>query len=385
MNSYVISNVTIVTPDRCIDHANILISNGIIQKISQEPISCETVLDGHGAYAMAGFIDVHTHGCMGIDVNGATPKDFQTMASHYASWGVTGFLPTVLSDSVEATQKYLSNIADASQNLTTGSKIIGIHLEGPFLSPDYKGAMPECFLRQPDLALFDTFYSASQGMLKLMTCAPELTHMEELILHAAKKNVVISMGHTGASYEQAKKMIKVGVKSTTHTFNGMRLFHQHQPAVMGAALESNIYCEAICDGRHLHPGTVSMLLSIKGKERFIAVTDSMMAAGMPDGCYKLGINDIIVKNGDAQLADGSSRAGSTLTMIQALQNILKFTGCDLCCATRLLSLNPASLIGINNRKGSLAVGKDADLILLSSNLEVLLTISEGTFIYHKNI
>ena len=121
--------------------------------------------------------------------------------------------------------------------------------------------------------------------------------MEELILHATKKNVVISIGHTGATYEQAKKMIKVGAKSTTHTFNGMRLFHQHQPAVMGAALESNIYCEAICDGRHLHPGTVSMLLSIKGKERFIAITDSMMAAGMPDGRYKLGINDIIVKNG----------------------------------------------------------------------------------------
>lgn len=385
MNSYVISNVTVITPDACIDHANILIDNGIIQKISQETLPCETVIDGHNSYAMAGFIDIHTHGCMGIDVNGATPKDFQTMAAHYASWGVTSFLPTVLSDSVDATKKYLTNIANASRNLTSGSKIIGIHLEGPFLSPEYKGAMPEHFLRQPDLALFDSFYTASQGMLKLMTCAPELEHMEELIHHATEKNVVISMGHTGATYEQAKKMIEAGAKSTTHTFNGMRLFHQHQPAVMGAALEYDIYCEAICDGRHLHPGTVSMLLSIKGEKRFIAITDSMMAAGMPDGHYKLGVNDIIVKNGDAQLADGSSRAGSTLTMIQALKNILNFTGCDLCCATRLLSLNPASLIGIHNRKGSLTVGKDADLILLSPDFEVLLTISEGTLIYQKNI
>ena len=193
--------------------------------------------------------------------------------------------------------------------------------------------------------------------------------------------VTVAIGHSGADYETAIRAIDAGARACTHTFNAMGLFHQHRPSIMGAVLERPVYCEAICDGRHLHPGTVRMLLACKGWDRVAAVTDSIQAAGLPDGRYKLGVNDVVVEDGDAKLASNGVRAGSTLTTGQALKNLVSFTGQPVERVLPLLTSNPARLIGVDDRKGSIAPGKDADLVVLDADLNVRQTYVSGVRVY----
>ena len=195
-------------------------------------------------------------------------------------------------------------------------------------------------------------------------------------------DVVVAIGHSGADYHTAMGAIDAGARCITHTFNAMRLFHQHEPAIMGAALESDCFCEAICDGRHLHPGTVRMLIKCKGANRVIAVTDSIMAAGLPDGDYKLGVNDVVVVEGDAKLKDTGVRAGSTLTSIQALRNLVKFTEKPVEDVLPLLTSNPAEALRLRT-KGRIAPGMDADLVLLTPELTVSRTIAGGRTVYEN--
>lgn len=382
MDSYLLKHTRTVTETGILD-CDLLIQDGKIAAMAPDLDSCAPVRDLGRAFVMPGFIDVHTHGAMGVDINGAAPQELVRLSEQYASFGVTGFLPTVACDSPEAMMGAVKNIVLAARSGGSGAKILGIHLEGPFLSPEFKGSLPERYLRLPDQALFDSYLAASSGLLKLITLAPELPGSCGLIRHAVKMEVRVSMGHSGAGYEQAMEAVLAGVSSTTHTFNGMQLFHQHRPAIMGAALESGVYCEAICDGRHLHPGTIRLLLKAKGPGRVLAVTDSIMAAGMPDGPYRLGSQDIEVKGGDAWLADGSSRAGSTLTMIQALHNLLNFTGCTLWQAAAMLSANPARLLGLGHRKGRLAPGMDADFLVLTPSLSLTECVLEGKCLFKQ--
>lgn len=376
MDSYLLKHTRTVTETGVLD-CDLLVQDGRIAAMAPDIEADAPAWELNRAFVLPGFIDIHTHGAKGVDVNSASPEDLVRLAAEYAAFGVTGFLPTVACDSPEAMKRAVKNIVLASRLKGRGAKILGIHLEGPFLSQEFRGSLPDRYLRLPDLALFDSYFDAAAGLLRIITLAPELPKSAELIRHAVKMGVKVSMGHSGANYEQAAEAVGAGVSSTTHTFNGMRLFHQHRPAIMGAALESDVYCEAICDGRHLHPGAVRLLLKAKGSGRVIAVTDSIMAAGMPDGPYRLGCQDIVVTGGDAQLADGSSRAGSTLTMIQALHNLLAFTGCTLQQASAMLSGNPASLLGIENCKGRLAPGMDADFLVLDSSLSLTCCVSEG--------
>ena len=223
---------------------------------------------------------------------------------------------------------------------TGGAAVLGIHLEGPFLSPQYKGAMPESLLRKGDAGWVRRCQQQAGGRIRYITVAPEVEGVPELI-RALHDEIPIAIGHSGADYATARQAIADGARACTHTFNGMRLFHQHEPAIMGAVLASpDVYCEAICDGRHLHPGTVEMLLRCKGLDRVVAITDSIQAAGLPDGNYKLGVNDVVVKDGDAQLANGGGRAGSTLTMDRALRNLTKFTSFTLEQLIPLLTEKP---------------------------------------------
>ena len=190
------------------------------------------------------------------------------------------------------------------------------------------------------------------------------------------RQVTVAIGHSGADYETAISAIDAGARACTHTFNAMALFHQHRPAIMGAVLERPVFCEAICDGRHLHPGTVRMLLACKGWDKVVAVTDSIQAAGLPDGRYKLGVNDVVVRDGDAVLADTGVRAGSTLTTGQALKNLVGFTGESVERVLPLLTANPARLIGLEG-KGVIAPGMDADLVVLDHALDVCATYVAG--------
>lgn len=243
------------------------------------------------------------------------------------------------------------------------------------LSPKYAGAMPPHLLRQGDISLIRRYQEAAEGAIRSMTIAPEVPGALEVI-RALSDEMVISLGHSDATYDQAIAAIDAGAKCITHTFNAMRLFHQHEPALMGAALERDVFCEAICDGRHLHPGSIKMLLSIKGSNRMVPVTDSIMATGLPDGDYHLGVNEITVIGGDALLKDKSVRAGSTLTMDQALRNLLLFTGRPLEHILPMFSKTPAALLGISHL-GTIAPGNDADFVLLDDTGVILQTYIQG--------
>ena len=338
------------------------------------------VLNLEGNILSPGFIDVHTHGGDGVDINAADYQQLAKLSRFFASQGVTGFLASILTDTEEATKRAVDAVCEFMDRPLPGAKCLGIHLEGPFLCQKYKGAMPPELLREGDASLFRRYQRKAQGRVRYMTVAPEVPGVLDM-LEDLRGECVMAIGHSDADYETAREAIRRGVCSCTHTFNVMSLFHQHRPAVMGAVLESDVYCEAICDGRHLHPGTVRMLLKCKGWDKVVAITDSMQAAGLPDGDYMLGINPVTVTDGDAKISGTDIRAGSTLTLAQAVRKISDFTGEGPEKVLPLLTANPAKLIGEFHRRGDIAVGKDADFVVLSPELDVLATCSAGKFVY----
>ncbi len=360
---------------------SVLVEDGKIVALENEAGgAADSTLDLAGFKLVPGFLDIHTHGGAGVDVNDATPEQLNTLSAFYASHGTTGWLASVLTDTREQTIHSIEQLCTLRGQQPKGAELLGIHLEGPFLAKEYKGAMPEYLLREGDVALFAEYQRVAGGWVRYITVSPEVLGVPELI-EAISDQVVVAMGHSGADYETAMDCVKKGVAAATHTFNAMGLFHQHRPAIMGAALESNIYCEAICDGRHLHPGSVRLLLKCKGWDRVVAITDSIQAAGLPDGKYKLGVNDVVVEDGDAKLADTGARAGSTLTQDVALRNLMAFTGEPMEKVLPLLTENPARLIGLDGRKGAIEVGYDADFTVLDDKAQVYRTIVGGQTVY----
>lgn len=365
--------------NHCFQKADIQIDDGKIQTIGPNLFEeGSTLVDGTGMWVVPGFIDIHTHGADGVDVNAATGEDFEKICRFQARQGTTSWLASVLTDTKEQTLWCIEQYNRWKQGEKKGAHLMGIHLEGPFLSTEYKGAMPEHLLQKPNTDLVREYQKAAGGDIRYLTIAPELEGAISFISQMKKLGIVVSIGHSAASYETAMEAIKAGAASSTHTGNAMKLLHQRFPAIWGAALESEtLYCEMICDGLHLHPGVIRLTIKAKGLDKVVAVTDSIMAAGLPDGNYKLGVNDVVVKDGDAKLAGKENRAGSTLTTGKALKNLLSFTGKSLEEILPLLTENPARLLGVYDRIGSIEEGKDADLVLLDQKLEVCETMVKG--------
>ncbi|MCW6666589.1 N-acetylglucosamine-6-phosphate deacetylase [Aerococcaceae bacterium NML190938] len=370
--------------DGAFHQRNVLVEDGVIRQITPYAIESTQVeiIDLAGKRLVPGFIDIHTHGGFNHDINASNATDLVDLSYGFASRGTTSFLMSLVTDESERIMDCIDSYHAFHQVEKKGANILGIHLEGPFLSHDYKGSMPEHLLTPFKLDLVQQFQERAQGAIRYITVAPEVEGVLENIPVLNGMGIRVSIGHSGASYETAMSAIENGAITCTHTFNAMGLFHQHRPAIMGAVLESDsVYCEAICDGRHLHPGTVRMLLKAKGWDKVIAITDSIMAAGLPDGRYKLGVNDIVVVDGDAKLAYADVRAGSTLTTIQALHNICKFTGESVEKVLPLLTENPAKMLGVFDQVGEIAVGKRADMVCLSEQNEVLFTMVHGEIVY----
>jgi len=366
-----------------VDHgfkkADIEIEDGKIQKIGPLHSSQgEVVIDGTDKWIVPGFIDIHTHGADGVDVNAATASDFEKVCRFQAKQGTTSWLASVLTDTKEQTLWCIDQYNQWKREEHGGAALMGLHLEGPFLSPEYKGAMPEHLLQKPNVQLVREYQNMAGGDIRYLTIAPELEGAIAFISKMKELGIVVAIGHSAASYETAWEAIKAGAASSTHTGNAMKLLHQRYPAIWGAALESDtLYCEMICDGKHLHPGVIRLTVKTKGFDRVVAVTDSIMAAGLPDGNYKLGVNDVVVKDGDAKLAGKDNRAGSTLTTQAALRNLIEFTGKPLEVVLPLLTENPARLLGVYDRIGSIEETKDADLVILDKELHVCQTIVKG--------
>ncbi len=381
MEQFVITNALVYTGHRFVPR-EVYVEEGRVAQLAEKvnaPAGCPR-LDLGGKRLVPGFIDIHTHGAAGVDVNAATAGQLNGTIGHFfASQGTTGWLCSVLTDTPEQTLWCLDQAKAAMKEEGDWAQLLGVHLEGPFLASQYKGAMPEHLLQKGSAELFAKYEAAGEGAIKYMTVSPEVEGVPAMVRDIAAR-VKVAIGHSGAEYDAAMECIANGAVSATHTFNAMRLFHQHQPAIMGAVLESDVYCEAICDGRHLHPASVRLLLKCKGWDRVVAVTDSIMAAGLPDGNYKLGVNDVVVEDGDAKLASDGTRAGSTLTTGQALKNLVKFTGEGPEKVLPLLTENPADLLGLP-RKGRIAPGCDADFVVLGGDLTVLRTIVGGRTVY----
>ena len=373
MDFYIVNGL--VYHDHAFHDCTIHVADGKLYLCDQVPAGAETV-DAAGKKVVPGFIDIHTHGAVGVDVNGATAEDLHKIGRFFAGNGTTAWLGSVLTDTVEQTDWCIGQFKDYD-GAQDAAELLGVHLEGPFLASQYKGAMPEHLLRQGDSQLLHRYQQRAEGRVKYLTVSPEVPGVAEMIPEAKKLGITVGIGHSGATYDQAMAAIAQGADLCTHCFNAMRLFHQHEPAIMGAVLESDVYCEMICDGLHLVPGTVRMLTKLKGFEKCVAITDSIMAAGLPDGNYHLGVNEVVVVDGDAKLADTGVRAGSTLTQNRALKNLLKFTGKPLELILPTLTENPAKVLKLDHRIGYIADGMDADLVFLDENNDVASVFVKG--------
>ena len=357
-----------------IDHTfqkkTICIQDGKINLLEPDCPTSGTVFDAAGRKIVPGFIDVHTHGAVGVDINGASVEDLEKVGEFFAKNGTTAWLASILTDTEEQTCRAISQCTEYQKTAGKGAQLLGIHLEGPFLASEFKGAMPEHLLKKGSAELAASYQRHANGNIRYMTVSPEVEGVLEMIPKLRELGIVVAMGHSGADYDTAMAAIQAGTAACTHTFNAIAPLHQHRPAIIGAALESDVYCEMICDGLHLHPGIVRLLWKVKGQQRLVAITDSIMAAGLPDGNYHLGVNQVVVEKGDAKLASDGTRAGSTLTQDRALRNLLAFTGLPLEELLPVLTENPAKLIGVYDRKGSIENGKDADLVILDEQMQV---------------
>lgn len=295
---------------------------------------------------MNGYFDIHTHGAVNVDSNTASVEELLKLNDFYAQHGVGQWLPTIMTDSIDNTCAAIGRVVEAMKVQKTGAKILGIHLEGPFLNPDFCGAQPKEYLLEGDCKLMEKFQKCADGHIVRMTVAPEIPGCCELIKNF-KDSVQFSMGHSNATYDEAMKAIKLGASSTTHTGNAMRLFNQHEAGLLGAALESDIWCEVIGDGIHVADNSFRVLLKAKGAKRIMVITDSMSATGMGDGNFILGGgNKVTVKGWDAKLTGTDVRAGSVLTMDVAFENIKRFTGLNDEQVLPMFGQNQAEMLGL---------------------------------------
>jgi N-acetylglucosamine-6-phosphate deacetylase len=297
----------------------------------------------------AGFFDVHVHGAVSQDFMTATTEGITAAGKFLATRGVAHYLPTTVTGPIETTLHALDTLASAIEGpqAECAATPMGIHLEGPFISHKKRGVQPESYIQEPSVELFDQYWQAARGHIRLMTIAPELPSALELITHAVARGVRVSLGHSNATVAETLAGIAAGATSATHMFNAMRALDHREPGIAGAVLDyQDLYAEAICDGVHVHPAMIRLWLKMKGEDRGILITDGISATGMPEGKYMLGDLQVEVKEGVCLF--GGALAGSVLTMDRAIENLHDFTGIALGPAVRMASRNPARLLGLEH-------------------------------------
>lgn len=375
-------NGKLILEDGIYENQVILIDEKIRDIFSNNSLPIESnleIIDVKGSYIAPGLIDIHIHGAGGKDTMDGTLNDLEIISSSIIRNGVTAFLPTTMTMEIAKIHQALKTIRLAMSQGVAGAKILGAHLEGPFINPQYKGAQKEDYIISPNLSYIKPYLD----ILKIITLAPE-TEPSGVFLKdlQEKNNIVISIGHSNAQYEEAMEAIEKGISHATHLFNGMPVFHHRKPGVVGAVFNSSVTCELIADKVHVHPAVFSTLLKIKEKEKIILITDSIRAGGMQDGEYDLGGQKVVVSNGICSLEDGTI-AGSILTLNKAINNFYEATQLPLHQVVKMASLNPALLLKIDHQKGSLQIGKDADITVFDHQINIKMTIIEGELKYEN--
>jgi N-acetylglucosamine-6-phosphate deacetylase len=367
--------------DAALEDAAVLIEDGHIAAIGARGSLDSLAYDGHDDYPdgtiCPAFLDIHIHGGLGHDVMEASPAFLQTIGIFLATHGVGAYYPTTVTAPIDDTLRALAGLAKIiHQPAGDGATPLGVHLEGPFISHEKRGVHPPESIQKPTLALFDRFWEASEGTIRLMTIAPEVEGAIEVIDRATRLGVRVSLGHSNADTAAAKRGIAAGAQSATHTFNAMRPLDHRDPGILGTVLDTEkLYAELICDGIHVDPMVVRLFWKAVGRDRGILITDGISATGMPDGEYMLGGFRVQVKDGRC-LHDGHL-AGSVLTLDRAVRNFFDYTAAALQDVLGLVTKNPATLTGVAGDHGHLAVGRAADLNVVTSAGELCATYLRG--------
>lgn len=365
-----IFNGKIILPDGIVED-KVLVFDTVIKGLYSEEEAktlCDEMYDAKGQYVSPGFVDVHIHAYGGCDVSDGIAPDVRSMAEAILKNGVTAFCPTTMTVSIPEIRAAFDVCRSLKEESKTwaGAEILGVHAEGPFINKAKKGAQNEAHILPPDV----NFVLENQDIISLMTVAPEVEGMEDFIRTVTEKsNVVLSVGHTCANYDQTMQSVEWGITHSSHTFNAMVGLLHRDPGTVGAVLSSDkVYCELIADTFHVHPGLYQMLYDLK-KDRLVVVTDCIRAAGMPEGEYVSGGLKFTVKGIECRLADGTI-AGSVLRMNHAIRNFRDNTNLPLHEIINLMSRNPAASVRAQG-KGTLEAGKDADILFLDEGFEVV--------------
>lgn len=370
----VIINGKVILEDS-IKELNVFFENGKITEVSNRVPTDETVIDAKGLYVAPGMIDVHTHGRNGSDTMYATFKDLNNISVSELKTGVTSFLPTTMTMPSVDIKKAIAAGYD-NKDKVEGAKILGMHLEGPFFSVKYKGAQPEECMIAPTVENYLSFAGEHPDFVKKISLAPEIEGAVDLIKYLREQNVVVSMGHTDATYEEAVKAIEAGATSGTHTYNAMTPLKHREPGVVGAVmLHDEVYAELILDGIHVSFPAAKILSKMKGADKLILITDSLEAAMLPDGTYELGNQKVYVKDGQARLKSGNL-AGSTANLSQCVRNAYKHLDLPLYEAIGYATKNPADHLGLKDY-GRIKEGCVADMILIDDEIDIKRVILNG--------
>lgn len=379
-----IANGKIIAKDEILENKILLFNEKIIDIVDAVDFNEKNVqlIDAMGSYVSPGFIDIHIHGAGGADLMDGTMESLETIAHTVTKCGVTSFLPTTMTMSKEHIYKALEVVKSYMKKRGKGARVLGAHMEGPFISKKFKGAQKEDYILKPN---FD-FIKDYLDVIKIITLAPEedenLSFVKKVKNENSSNHITLSIGHTNATYSEAMEAIEAGISHSTHTFNAMTPLHHREPGVVGAAMRSDITSELIADTIHVHPELFKLFIDIKGEDKVVLITDSMRAGCIKEGIYDLGGQKVIVDSTSARLENGVL-AGSILTLDKALKNILNYTTLTIPKAVALLSYNPAKVINMEDKKGSIDIGKDADITMFDHEFNILSTIVEGELVFKK--
>ena len=387
-----IKNVKVYTEDWRFEEGEIVIRDGIFERVNFKtdkekaeenvenvPDEAEDVIvDGEGCFAIPGLIDLHFHGCMGDDFCDGTKEAIERIAAYEASIGVTAIAPATMTLPVEELVDILKVAAEYKKEATKGADLIGINMEGPFISPAKKGAQDERNIIPCDAEVCRRFLDASEGLVKFVGIAPEESEKSIEFIEQMKDKVNISLAHTNADYDTAKAAFDAGANHAVHLYNAMPSFTHRAPGVVGAVADcEHVMAEIICDGVHIHPAAVRVTFRMMGEERMILISDSMRATGMPDGQYTLGGLDVNVVGNRATLVSDGALAGSATNLMDCMRTAVKKMGIPFETAVACATMNPAKSLGEYENYGSITEGKKANVVLLDDELNLKMVIKDG--------
>ena len=379
----IIDHVKVFTEDKKFTDGGIVIKDGTIEQVYTEgnrPQTEDEILDGKGMYAIPGLIDLHFHGCKGDDFCDGSRDAIVRIAEYEASVGVTAIAPATMTLPVEELEQILRVAAEYKKgpHSKKEAEFVGINMEGPFISPAKKGAQDERNIIPCDVKVCERFLKASEGLVKFMGIAPEESENAVAFIEEVKDKVNVSLAHTNADYDTAMAAFNAGADHAVHLYNAMPAFTHRAPGVIGAVYDSkHVMAEIICDGVHIHTAAVRSTFEMMGEDRMILISDSMRAAGMPDGSYTLGGLDVNVVGNRATLASDGAIAGSVTNLMDCMKTAVKTMNIPLETAVACATINPAKSLGIDAEYGSIRAGKKAHIVLMDQELNVQQVIKDG--------